>query len=389
MAAPQGGPGGLYIGASRFNGNGFHGKIDEVRIYDRALDAEEIQADEMTPIGTTEGSEGPEEEPEEVEVREETAVVHQENGSTAEFRRVGESAWAPVNPLIRAELASEEEGFAYTLPDQTVLHFDASGQVSSEEDSNGDKVTVSRNVEGKITSVSDESGRELAYTYDPEGFVESIEDPMGHIVKYGYEDENLVSVSQPDSAEPRWQFGYDEHHLLTSVTNGRGGVTQTKYSSLHVVRQEDPMGRVTHWAYSSGEGAPTTTITEPNGSETVEQFNSEGLITSATKAAGTPIAATTTYEYNPAEELTARTNPDGRTTEFAYDEEGDKIGETSPEGEETTWTYDGAHRVLTETNPSGEKTTIVRDAHGNPESISRPAPDSRDADDLLRIRAPR
>jgi RHS repeat-associated protein len=379
VAAPQGGPGALYIGAGRTYGNGFHGKIDEVRIYDRALDAEEIQADEMTPIGTTEGYEGSEEaaEPEEPEVREETAVVHQENGSTAEFRRVGESAWAPVNPLNRAELASEEEGFTYTLPDQTILHFDASGQVSSEEDANGNAVTVNRDWEGRIASVSDESGRELIYRYDPEGFVESIEDPMGHVVKYGYEDENLVSVSQPDSAKPRWQFGYNEHHLLTSVTNARGGVTHTRYSALHVVRQEDPMGRVTHWAYSSGEGAPTTTITEPDGSETVEQFNSEGLITSATKAAGTPIAATTTYEYNPAEEVTALTNPDGQTTEFEYDEEGNKIGETGPEGEETTWTYDGAHRVLTETNPSGEKTTIVRDAHGNPESISRPAPGSQ------------
>ncbi len=378
-AAPEGGPGPLYIGRSRNWGNGFHGKIDEVRIYDRALDAEEIQADEMTPIGTTEGSEGPEEavEPEEAEVLEETAVVHQENGSTAEFRRVGESAWTPVNPLNRAELASEEEGFTYTLPDQTILHFDTSGQVSSEEDADGNAVTVNRDWEGKIASVIDESGRELVYTYDPEGFVESIEDPMGHIVKYGYENENLVTVSQLDSADPRWQFGYDEHHLLTSVANGRGGVTQNKYVSLHVVRQEDPMGRVTHWSYSSGEGAPTTTITEPNGSETVDQFNSEGLITSATKAAGTPIAATTTYEYNSAEELTARTNPDGQTTKFEYDEEGNKIGEKGPEGEETTWTYDGAHRILTETNPSGEKTTIIRDAHGNPESISRPAPDSQ------------
>jgi RHS repeat-associated protein len=376
VSAPRGGAGALLIGSSE--PFGFTGKIDELRIYDRALDGEEIQMEEATPIGTTEGSGGDEIEPDEIEVREEAAVVYAENGSTAEFRRIqGEPDWSPASPLDRAELRSEGEGFGYTLPDQTVLDFDSSGRLASEEDADGNTVTVNCDGEGRITSVSDESGRELVYTYDPEGFVESIEDPMGHIVKYGYEDENLVSVSQPDSAEPRWQFGYNEHHLLTSVTNGRGGVTRTKYSSLHVVRQEDPMGRVTHWAYSSGEGAPTTTITEPNGSETVEQFNSEGLITSATKAAGTPIAATTTYEYNPAEELTARTNADGQTTEFEYDEEGDKIGETGLEGEETTWTYDGAHRVLAETNPSGEKTTIVRDAHGNPESISRPAPGSQ------------
>jgi RHS repeat-associated protein len=376
VSAPRGGAGALLVGSSE--PFGFTGKIDELRIYDRALDGEEIQMDEATPIGTTEGSGGEEIEPDEVEVREEAAIVYDDNGSTAEFRRIqGKTDWSPASPLIRAELRSEGEGFAYTLPDQTVLDFDSSGSLASEEDANGNAVTVNHDGEGQVASVSDESGRELVYTYDPEGFVESIEDPMGHVVKYGYEDENLVSVSQVDSAETKWQFGYDEHHILTSVTNARGGVTQTRYASLHVVRQEDPMGRVTHWAYSSGEGAPTTTITEPNGSKTVEQFNSEGLIMSATKAAGTPIAATTTYEYNPAEELTALTNPDGQTTEFTYDGEGNKIGETSPEGDETAWTYDGAHEVTSETKPSGEKTTIVRDADGNPETVSRPAPESK------------
>lgn len=54
---PIGGEGPLIIGANFFWGPAFNGKIDEVRIYDRALNAEEITADKETPIEGTEGSE--------------------------------------------------------------------------------------------------------------------------------------------------------------------------------------------------------------------------------------------------------------------------------------------------------------------------------------------
>lgn len=381
--APEGGSGVLKIGPN------FKGKIDELRLYERALDLEEIQTDESTPIGTTEGSEEPEEsEPEEPEgeepeegeeeIWEQIAVVHQDNGSTAEFHRLeGETAWMPVNPLVRSELASEGEGFAYTLPDQTVLSFDASGLLEAEKDRNGNTVTVSRDGKGRVSAVSDESGRELVYSYNGQGFVESIEDPAGNVVHYEYEEKNLVSVSQPGSLEPRWQFRYDQNHELVALTDGRGGTTKTKYHSFRVVRQEDPMGRVTLWNYSPEEEGSTTTITEPNESETVEHFNGSGLIASVTRAAGTPSAVTTSFEYDPADELIATTNGEEQTTEFGYGPDGDKVSETDPEGDETSWTYNEAHEVMSETWPSGEETTIVRDAAGNPEAVSRPAPEGK------------
>src|SRR5580692_6557424 len=111
------------------------------------------------------------------------------------------------------------------------------------------------------------------------------------------------------------------------------------------------MGRVTSWIYSPEEGGSTTTITEPNGSETAEHLNEAGLIAGVTRAAGTPLAATMTYEYNPADELVAITNAEGQTTEFSYGVNGDRTGEKNPEGDETTWKYNGAHEVTKETTP--------------------------------------
>jgi Ca2+-binding RTX toxin-like protein len=63
VSPPAGTGGPLEIGgASSFWIEGyFDGKIDEVRLYDRALAAEEIESDMKTPVGSTEGSEIPEE----------------------------------------------------------------------------------------------------------------------------------------------------------------------------------------------------------------------------------------------------------------------------------------------------------------------------------------
>jgi Ca2+-binding RTX toxin-like protein len=54
---PIGGEGPLLIGANPSWGRAFNGKVDEVRIYNRALDTEEITVDKETPVEGTEGSE--------------------------------------------------------------------------------------------------------------------------------------------------------------------------------------------------------------------------------------------------------------------------------------------------------------------------------------------
>ena len=112
----------------------------------------------------------------------------------------------------------------------------------------------------------------------------------------------------------------------------------------------------------------------PMAPTTAEKFKDAGLPTSVTHASGTPIAATTTYEYNSAYKLIALTDPNKHKTEYGYDEAGDRTSEKDADGDETKWKYDSTHDIETMTTPDGETTTIKREAHGNPESISRPAP---------------
>jgi RHS repeat-associated protein len=302
------------------------------------------------------------------------AIVHQDDGSAVVFTHSGE-AWKPASASVEATLAAEGSGYLYTLPDQLKLHFNSSGQLTSEEDRNGNTLTINHNSEGRLESISDSSGRKITLAYNGEGHVESAQDPMGHAVKYAYEGGNLAAVTLPGEAKASWQYKYNSEHELTSSTDGREHTTTIEYNEAHqVVAQTDPLSRKRTWEYAATQYGSETTITEPNGSTTVEQFNEEGSPTSITLASGTSYAATTTDEYNSADELIAQTDPNNHMTEYSYDSTGDRTSEKNADGNERKWTYDSKHDVETETSPRGETTTIERDSHGNATKLSRPAP---------------
>jgi RHS repeat-associated protein len=301
----------------------------------------------------------------------EEMTVTENDGSQVRFLDNGEQ-WVPIAPLVQSQLAREGSGWIYTLPNQTVLHFNSSGHLTSEVDRNGNTITITYNTEGRIETVSDASGRKLTYTYNTSHQVESIKDPMGHTVKYAYESGNLASVTLPGETIPRWKFKYNSEHEMTEKINGRVYAVKSEYNGSHrVVKQIDALERTRKWEYATTESGSETTITEPTGSVTVEKFNPMDQPVSVTHASGTPLAATTTHEYNVEGELIATTDPNGHTTKYSYDTGGDRTSETDPEGNTTEWTYDSTHDVLTTRRPDGELTTITRESHGNPESITR------------------
>ncbi len=302
------------------------------------------------------------------------ATVYQDNGSTATFTRSGE-AWTAPAGRVQATLADEGTGYVYTLPDQTKLHFNNSGQLTSEVDRNGNTLTMGHSGEGRLESVTDAAGRSITLKYDAEGQVESATDPMGHTVKYTYEGGNLASITLPGETSPRWQYKYSSAHELTSETDGRGKTSTTEYNEAHqVISQTDALSHKRSWAYIPTDPGTETVITEPNGSTTIEEFNEYGSPTSVTHAARTALQTTTSDSYNANDELVATTNPDGQTTEYTYNAAGDRTSEKNPAGDETTWEYDSTHHVIASTTPRGEKTTIERDSHGNAIKVSRPAP---------------
>jgi len=293
-----------------------------------------------------------------------TATVYQDNGSTVLFYSSGGAYVAGA--WVEATLVKEGTSYIYTLPNQTKLVFNSSGQLTKEEDRNGNAITLAYNAEKRLETATDGDGRALTFKYNGGGQVESVKDPMGHVVEYGYESGNLVSVKI--EAKVRWKFEYNSSHELTKLTDGRSDATTTEYDTSHRAIKQVSGGHERKWKYGTSE----TTLTEPNGSETVEHFNEVGEPTEVTRAKGTGVETTTKYEYNTADQLTKLTDGNKHVSEFGYDTEDNRTSEKDPSGDERKWTYDKTHDVEAETTPEGETTTIKRNGKGDPEVVERP-----------------
>jgi len=305
-----------------------------------------------------------------------TVTVVQANGSTVLYDGTGEPGPLSGAAGVQAKLVLNSDGtYTYTLPNQQVEHFLASGLMFSASDRNGNTSTLNRNAEGRLESITDPAGRKLSFTYTGEGEIETAKDPMGHIVKYGYEAGSLTSVTLPGEASPRWQFKYDGSHRLIKLTDGRGGVSTIEYDAANrVTSLTDPAERTLTFGY----GEHHTTITNhATGAVTSELFTAAGEPELITKGWGTPLATTEALSYDSTGALKTATDGDGHTTEYGYDSEGNRTSTRDPAGDETKWGYDAKHDVTSVTTPKGETTTIKRDSHGNPEVGERPAPESK------------
>ncbi len=299
----------------------------------------------------------------------EKVTIYQDNGSAVVFHFNKSAKTYTPGSWVEATLAKPGSTYIYTLPDQTKLEFNSSGQLTKEVDRNGNPITLEYNTEKQLASATDGAGRKITFTYKS-GLVESVEDPMKHVVKYTYDaNNNLKSVTGPVETE-KWEFAYSASHQLESETDPRKNTTTTAYASNRVSSQTDPLKRKRSLEYAGTE----TKLTEPNGSTTVELLNTAGLPTSITLASGEPYAATTTYEYNGSYDLIAVTDPNKHTTKYGYNTTDDRTSELNPNDDETKWTYDSTHDVETMTTPRGETTTIKRNGDGDPEVIERPAP---------------
>jgi RHS repeat-associated protein len=302
-------------------------------------------------------------------------TLHQANGSTVPFTEEGGGSFKA--PVWTQDTLSGTEGTGYTLTLANQVKFKfagSSGRLESVTDRDGNATTLTYNEAGQLTAITDPASRKIKLTYNGEGLVEAAEDPMGHVVKYTYEGGNLKSVTQLAEVALRWQFKYDGSHELTEMTDGRGGKTINEYNGAHqVIKQKDPAEHTLKFEY---ETFYTKITNETTGSVTNEYFTSNDEPSSITRGYGTASATTESFTYNEGGYVAGVTDGDGHVTTYGYSAANDRMSMVDPNKNETKWTYNSTHDVETMTTPKGEVTTVKREVHGNPESISRPAPGS-------------
>jgi RHS repeat-associated protein len=293
------------------------------------------------------------------------AIVHQANGSTAMFWPDGTGGYVAPARVQATLVAVDGGGWDFTLPDGTVERFDGAGHATRITSPSGQVTAISYDADGHLSAITDPGGRELPVQTNEDGTVSQITTLAGRHVDYAYTDGNLTSVT--DLTGQAWTYAYDARHRLTSVTDPRGHtVTNVFDDSDRVIEQHQPGGRDWQWAY---DGA-TTTITDPRGTVTKQRFDANRLV-GLTRAVGTPLEATTTFDYDADGNPTVRHNPDGTQTSSTWTSRGDLASSTDADGNTTHYEWNDHHRMTAVVLPSGRRTEMSYDDAGRLTEIRR------------------
>jgi RHS repeat-associated protein len=179
----------------------------------------------------------------------------------------------------------------------------------------------------RLTDVTDGLGNSIHYAPDNAGhrLVEQIKDPGGN-VKFSlsriYNDLGDLKTVLDAAAVPT-NFAYDANGELDTTTDPLSRVTDNTL---------DPLGR---------------------------------LIKVIANTAGTVNdKATTQFEYNGRDELTAVVDPKGLRTEYTYNNLGDLTQLNSPDTQVTTYVYDAAGNRTQSTDARGKVSSYTYDALG-------------------------
>jgi RHS repeat-associated protein len=302
-------------------------------------------------------------------------TVTQEDGSPVTFAPNGSGGFA-APPRVLASLVLNADG-SYTFirsGSQVQYTFTASGQLVKEVDLNGYLTSLAYNPGGQLATVTDPAGRTLTFAYAG-SHLTGVTGPMGRAWAYAYDASgNLASATDPLGRTST--FTYDASHLLLSMKDPRGGTTTNTYNaSGQVVSQVGPDGGATTFSWSGDPASPAgaaNTMTDPNGNVTQYQYANMELA-SVTHAFGTPLAATTSYAYDPATlGVTTVTDPAGHVTTSGYDSAGNLLSTTSADGHTTSYSYNGFNELTSKSTPLGEFTSYSYDGNGNLVSVSDP-----------------
>src|SRR5215213_2229425 len=249
------------------------------------------------------------------------------------------------------------------------------------KDRYGNLITISRTngSSGNITQIASSSGRWLQFTYGSGDRISQIKDNSGQTISYTYDGSNRLWKVTDQNGEIT-EYTYDSSHRMLTIKDAKGidFLTNTYDSNGRVITQTQADTSTYEFDYTlDGSGKVTQTdVTGPRGNLRRLTFNSSGYKLTDTRAEGTALEQTFTYERQSGTNLILSvTDTLNRETAFTYDSYGNITSVTRLEGTAdevtTSYTYEpDFNQVATVTDPLSHTTTFAYNVGGTLASVT-------------------
>ncbi|MGH8414039.1 MAG: RHS repeat-associated core domain-containing protein [Gammaproteobacteria bacterium] len=352
-------------------------------------------------------------------------------------------------------------GYEYLRNDGYTEFYDLNGTLLVVEDPHGlTQIYAYQYTNGVLSgmTVTDPFGRTMQFTYNSNNQITTMTNPAGGVYTYSYDTNgNLIKVTYPDNSTIQYQYTNATYkNALTGVIDENGNTYATwtydsqgraistlqgsnanpfsiVYNSDGSATVTEPTGEVRTLTFTSVDDTPMfSTVSAPctqcgdksqsitydgnghessstdfNGNVTQYSYDSAGRILSETDAYGTPVARTTSTQWDTTRNLPdlitepgrtttwVRNNPPShgfpftwsktvtdtatqvsRTSTYNYNGAGlltSIVGPRTDVNQTTSFTYDSSGDIATITNALGQVTQITSyDANGYPLTIVDP-----------------
>ena len=260
---------------------------------------------------------------------------------------------------------TEKGGFQYV--------FAATGQLTSVQDSNGNRVTAEYSSDNQLVSMTHSSGAVFLLTYNAQNRIATLTDHVGRQTRFGYSADGqfLTSVTSPSGAVTSYTYngstGLPDQYRLLSIVRPDATHAFFTYDSLGRLSTrsaDQDAGRLTYKYDLDG----TTHVQDAAGSAVTIRVNDVRRPTEVRDSAN----GLTVFSYDDRFCLVGIVDALGRRTRLVYDENGNIIQYDDPAGT-TTWGYEHVfNRPTWVRDSAGHLVQFFYDSRGNLTRVAHP-----------------
>jgi len=291
----------------------------------------------------------------------------------------------------------------------TTLTYDNAGNVATSKDHLNRITTFEYDAKNRLKKVTDPLAGQTVYTYDGNGNLLTVKDAKNQTTTFAYDSRNRL-LSSTDPLGKIETYEYDGNDNLTKRHTPKGDDILFAYNAVNELLSKTlPGNLVTSYTYSPVGNL--LTVTDPDSALTMSYDQANRLLTTSTAGSShqpsvtltytydkngnrltmADSAATNTYTYDPLNRLASLASPSGSTT-FTYDALSRRTAMTLPNGTSTTYQYDPASQVtaishqLTAVSQQLNKADYLYNGVGNRTSLTdRRGPQTFRYDNLDRL----